>query len=127
MLWNTDTICVLSRCCDEFVAIKRCVESNLLTFVTRRQQEQQKKSLYLLYCENSLKRNFLLCVKVNGAMESTETRICRFCFSSSNPLIDIFNESETNVLEIIVEHIGEVNPNFHTQSRQCYYNQMMLK
>lgn len=42
-------------------------------------------------------------------MESKEPRICRFCFSSLNRLIDIFDESETNVLEIITEHVGEVN------------------
>lgn len=42
-------------------------------------------------------------------MESLELRICRFCFSSSNPLIDIFAESEVHILDVIHEHIGEVH------------------
>lgn len=41
-------------------------------------------------------------------MESTETKICRLCFSTQGHLIDIFNENNLNVVEIIDGHIGEV-------------------
>lgn len=43
-------------------------------------------------------------------MDSSELRICRFCFSSPNALIDIFAGSEANMLDVINKHIGEVNP-----------------
>lgn len=46
----------------------------------------------------------------SSEMETTAKKICRFCFLSSKPLIDIFDdESEANVLEIIGEHVGEVS------------------
>lgn len=41
-------------------------------------------------------------------MATDEASVCRFCFLSSNPLINIFDGSETNILEIVTEHIGEV-------------------
>ncbi|XP_031622031.1 zinc finger protein 888-like [Contarinia nasturtii] len=37
-----------------------------------------------------------------------ETKICRLCISSSTQLLDIFDDSDTSLIEILNEHIGEV-------------------
>lgn len=53
---------------------------------------------------------------LTDSMDSTEARICRLCFSSQLHLIDIFRAADSNVLEIIAEHIGEVSTHTHTHS-----------
>lgn len=42
-------------------------------------------------------------------MDAMEVKMCRLCFAAKNQLIDIFGDLNANIVEIITEHIGEVN------------------
>lgn len=56
-------------------------------------------------------------------MESTETTICRLCFSSKIRLIDIFDNADSNIVEVINEHIGEVTDTFTSYKSHLNRNQ----
>lgn len=48
-------------------------------------------------------------------MDSDPHRTCRLCFDSQAHLIDIYDGFESNIVDIISEHIGQVGPHIHFQ------------
>lgn len=42
-------------------------------------------------------------------MDPLEEQICRLCLCDENSLTDIFNDSATNIVDILNKHIGTVS------------------